>query len=232
VTPHRWDSPAVQGDYSCTTRLVPTLFPNFSTSKGRSRAVCSSDGKIEKSSTMSTGKSARAIAERSARRRDAIDTHEAAERLGDDDAAVALLKLLENREPGEPDGERRAVQRVREPRLGVRAQPIANARAACLLVAEGRTARDLAIRVLGRQPHLEVVALRRARAEVGRHVLDDAVVQPEPLQHLLGVLGEHLELRERALGRHHAHELDLVELVLADDASDVLAVRTRFATEA
>src|SRR5262245_56852096 len=92
-------------------------------------------------------------------RADAIGAHESAQRFKDDDAAVFLLELLEDREPGATDGERGAVQGVGEPRLGFRLGAVADLGAARLKIAEPRAARDLAIRILPRQPHLEIVAL-------------------------------------------------------------------------
>jgi len=40
-------------------------------------------------------------------------------------------------------------------------------------------------------------------------------MQAEPFEDRLGVAGEDLELRQRALGPADSHQLDLVELVLA-----------------
>jgi hypothetical protein len=54
-------------------------------------------------------------------------------------------------------------------------------------------------------------------------------VQPEALQHLLGVAREQLVVLGARLRRREPHELDLVELVLADEPAHVLAVAARLA---
>ena len=64
------------------------------------------------------------------------------------------------------------------------------------------------------------------------HSAIDAIREPEPLQHRFGVADEHLELAIRLLGSRDVHELDLVELVLANHAARVLPVRSRLRAEA
>jgi hypothetical protein len=56
-------------------------------------------------------------------------------------------------------------------------------------------------------------------AEIAGAQGDDAVVEAEPAQDLLGVAAQRLELRVARLRRHELHDLDLVELVLADEAA-------------
>jgi hypothetical protein len=56
-------------------------------------------------------------------------------------------------------------------------------------------------------------------------------VQAEALQHLLGVAREQLEGGHGVLRLHQPHELDLVELVLANEPAHVLAVAARFGAE-
>src|SRR5262249_54006000 len=148
------------------------------------------------------------------------------------DAAVGLLVLLEDRDDRAADGERRPVQRVREPGLGLRLGPIPDLRAARLEVAEVRAARNLAVAVLPGPPDPGVVTLPRAEARVAGAEQRDAVVQAEQLQDLLRVAREQLVLRVRRLGRREAHELHLVELVLADEAAHVLSVAASLAPEA
>ncbi len=63
-------------------------------------------------------------------------------------------------------------------------------------------------------------------------VLDHSVVQIQALQYLFGMVREQLELGQRLLRRGEAHELDLVELMLADQATHVAAVRAGFAPKA
>ena len=53
----------------------------------------------------------------------------------------------------------------------------------------------------------------------------------QTLEHFFGVAGQKLELFERLLRLDEAHELDLVELMLADQPAHVFAVRTGFAAK-
>ena len=59
-----------------------------------------------------------------------------------------------------------------------------------------------------------------------------AVGQLQALQHLFGVGDHRLQLVHRRLGRRQLHQLDLVELVLADEAAHVLAVGAGLGAEA
>ena len=61
---------------------------------------------------------------------------------------------------------------------------------------------------------------------------DRPVGQAEALEHRLGIARQRLELVVRLLGRRELHELDLVELVLPDQAAHVGAVRPGLAAEA
>ena len=51
--------------------------------------------------------------------------------------------------------------------------------------------------------------------------------EPEALQDLLGVSHHPLQLGHRGLGRRELDQLHLVELMLPEEALDVLAVRAR-----
>src|SRR6185295_4498548 len=93
-----------------------------------------------------------------------------------------------------------------------------------LKVPEEGAARDLAIRVLPREPDLEIVAFAGVRTDVPRAKLHGAVVEPEPHEDLLRVASQELELAQALAVFHEADELHLVELVLADEAARVLAV--------
>src|SRR5690606_23116035 len=91
---------------------------------------------------------------------------------------------------------------------------------------------ELTERVLRRNPRLDVVLACRARAEVARGRVDDAVAQAEGLEHALlpaeqaEVLG--LGLFRRRVDKH----LELVELVHADDAAGIATVRPGLAAVA
>src|ERR1017187_10545572 len=57
-------------------------------------------------------------------------------------------------------------------------------------------------------------------------------MQAEFLEDLLGIASELFVLLVRLLGLGELHQLNLLELVLADDAAHVLAMRAGFAAEA
>ena len=114
---------------------------------------------------------------------------------GIDDRAVLLLIVLENRDQRAADGEARSVQRVHELRLAGAAGAELDVRAARLERLGVAAGRDLAIRLLARQPHLDVVGLRRREAHVAGAQQHRAVRQLEPLQHFLGVRASALRAR-------------------------------------
>src|SRR3954466_14758901 len=145
------------------------------------------------------------------------------QRLGHGDAAVPLLVVLQYRDQRPPDRQPRPVQRVHEARSLRVLGTVAGAHAPPLVVAAVGAGRDLAVGVLPRQPDLEVVGLARGRAGVARAEQDDAVRQPEALQHGLRAGGQPLVLGLALLRQRDAHQLDLGELVLPDHAARVLA---------
>src|SRR5262245_3724332 len=148
----RWIAPStppppmseVFAAFTTASTSCSTMFPAMTTSRARSSTVAIAP--------LSFG--------------DAIGAHEIAERFRNDDAAVLFLKLLEDREPRATDGEGGAVQRVREARLCLWLRAVADLCAAGLKITEPRAARDLAVRVLTREPHLEIVALGARKREV------------------------------------------------------------------
>src|SRR6185503_5770878 len=97
-----------------------------------------------------------------------------------------------------------------------------------LRVAAGR---DLAICLLARQPDLDVIGLCRGKPHVSRAQQHRAKGQLQLLQHLLSVCREGLQLRVRGVRSGQFHELDLVELMLANEAAYVLSVRPGFTSE-
>src|SRR5690606_28715296 len=96
--------------------------------------------------------------------------------LGHDHAAVGLLVLLEDRHQRASNGERRAVQGVHQLRFGFGGWAKADLGAARLEITKRAAARNLAVRLLARQPHLEVVALERVGPEVASAQLRNTVV--------------------------------------------------------
>src|SRR6185436_17780244 len=181
-------------------------------------------------------RSARGDARARSRRRDAFEApHVRAQGRREQHRAVRLLAVLEHGDERAADGEARAVERVQQRRLAASIwtmRAVAQVGAARLEVLAVAARGDLAIRVLPRQPHLDVVGLRRGEAEVAGRERHHAVGQPEHLQHAFGVAGELLERGVALRRRGELHQLDLVELVLTDQAAHVAAVRARLGAEA
>src|SRR5260221_2780343 len=73
------------------------------------------------------------------------------------------------------------------------------------------------MRVLSRRPDLDVVRLGRAEADIAGAKFYDAIVQAEQLQHLLRIRRQRLQFRKGSLRRGDLHQLDLVELVHANE---------------
>ena len=92
--------------------------------------------------------------------------------------------------------------------------------------------RNLAVRILRRQPDLDVVSFRRGGAEIAGAQGHHAVVQSEPPENLLRMVRQRLERRVALLRARIPDELHLVELVQADQAAGVAPVATGFAAEA
>ena len=158
--------------------------------------------------------------------------HERAQRRRDHHRAVLLLVVLEDRDQGAAHRQAGAVQRVHELGLAGALRPVLDVGAAGLERLAVRARRDLAVGLLARQPDLDVVGLGGLEAHVAGGQAHRAIRQLEPLEHFLGVRGQRLELVVALLGRRELHQLHLVELVLADQAADVGAVRAGLAAEA
>src|SRR5579871_2001706 len=157
--------------------------------------------------------------------------HVGLERVRHRDRAVALLIGLHHGDERAADRDARAVERVHGANAAVLAT-VTRVHAARLEIAAHRAGRDLAKEVLPRQPDLDVVGLLRRETHVAGAQRDDAVVQIQPAQHLLGARQHTLMLVLALLGRRDRNELDLGELVLADHAARVLAGGTGLGAEA
>src|SRR5216684_4922938 len=107
---------------------------------------------------------------------------------------ILILVVLEDGHDSAADGQAGTVEGVNVARLLLRCA-VADVGAPGLEVEEVRAGADLAIGLLPRQPHFQVVGLGRGEAHVAGGEGDDAVVQPERLQHGLGVGGQLLVLR-------------------------------------
>src|SRR3569833_341299 len=147
-------------------------------------------------------------------------------------AAVAILIVLHDRDQRAAHGETRAIQGMHE--LGLAGLGIAPSRLQTprLKILEVAARGDLAILLLARQPHLEVVGLGGREPHVAGAERHHAIRQPQQLQHLFGVARELFEGAIGILGPHDLHQLDLLELMLAYHAARVLTVGARLAAEA
>src|SRR5262249_58449840 len=87
-----------------------------------------------------------------------------------------------------------------------------------------RAGRDLTILVLAREPDFDVIAFGRAEPDVARAALHHPVREFETLQDRFGIANHGFELLIATRGRRDLHQLDLVELMVAEDALHVLAV--------
>src|ERR1700733_3687384 len=92
---------------------------------------------------------------------------------------------------------------------------------------EVRAGGDLAIEPLSGEPDLQVVGLGGREAHVPSAEQHPAIRQAEALQHSLGVARQPLMLGVRVFGTDELHQLDLLELVLPDNAAAALAVGAR-----
>src|SRR5213078_4320544 len=85
---------------------------------------------------------------------------------------------------------------------------------------------------LRRQPHFDVVLLRRSGAELARRAADDTVREAQPAHDRLLQREDRLELVPGPIGMGEAEHLRLVELVHTEDAAGVLSVRAGLAAKA
>src|SRR5687768_14759850 len=118
-----------------------------------------------------------------------------------------------------------------ESNLAATARPVANAgapRLKILIVAAGR---NLAIRILPREPDLEIVALRRAETHVTCRVDHNAICNLQTFKDLFCVGYQRFQFIAGLFGKRELHELYLIKLMLAEDAADVLAIGAGFAAE-
>ena len=95
-----------------------------------------------------------------------------------------------------------------------------------------RAARNLAIGGLAGHPDLDVMGLGGAETRVAAAQDHQTVWQAEALQGLFRTAGHPVEFGFGIIRRHNRHQLDLVELMLAQHAARVAAGRTGFGPEA
>src|SRR5581483_5044519 len=162
---------------------------------------------------------------------DTLHAHIRPQRFGNNHTPVGLLVILDDLQPRAADRQAAAVQCMHE--LGfsfaIGAEP--NVSAPRLESFEIRTRRNLAEQLLPRQPDFNVVRLGGRETHVSRTQHDDPIVQSEPLQYRFSVVRELLVLFVGFVRARELHQLHFLKLVLADDATHVLAVGTGFAAE-
>src|SRR6185295_11264912 len=107
-----------------------------------------------------------------------------------------------------------------------------NPRAASLKRFAIRTRRDLAIGILARQPHFNVISFRRGESEVAGGKRDSAIRKTEFLEHRFSIARQRFEFVIRILRASDLHQLDLVELMLPNKPASVLSVAPGFGPEA
>ncbi len=161
-----------------------------------------------------------------------LAVHVGDEDLGDSDAAIGLLVILEDGDVGAPYSEARAIEGVEIFGFFCAGGAVADVCAAGLEVGEVGTGADLAVEALAGQPDFEVVGLRGAEAHVAGREEHTAVGETEEFEDTFGVASEGLMLVAGLFASREFDELDLLELVLADHAADVFAVAAGFAAEA
>mgnify|MGYP002137765444 CR=1 FL=1 len=92
--------------------------------------------------------------------------------------------------------------------------------------------RNLAVGVLRRQPDFQIVGLGGGETHVAGAQHDATIGQFQRFEDGFGVAGQLFVRSGGVVGMDDLHQLDLVELMLADHAAHVAAARTGFGTEA
>src|SRR6266850_7311532 len=99
--------------------------------------------------------------------RDVFYPHVLAQRLRHQYAAISLLIIFQNRQPGAPNGQAAAVQGVHEIGFLAAFRTPANIRTPRLESLKVRARGNFAIELLPRQPNFEVISLGCGKSQVG-----------------------------------------------------------------
>src|SRR5437588_8125385 len=154
------------------------------------------------------------------------------QRLGNHNAAVSLLIVLDDRHPGPADGQAASVQSVDELSLVLAFRTVADIRPPRLIRFKIRARRNLAKQLLPRQPDFDVIRLRRRWTHIASTQGHGAIVQAELLKDGLSVLRQFLVLFVRILRPCELYQFHLLKLMLPDDAAHIFAIGSRLAAEA
>src|SRR3989441_612745 len=154
------------------------------------------------------------------------------QRRRDGHGAVGLLVGFEQRRDRARQRNTRRVQRVHE--FGLLAGPRAGANVGPpgLIVGVGAGAGDFEPLANARRPRLEVVGFGGCEAEVIRRQHGDAVWELQLLKHGFGMTSQLLVLHRRLGSEAEPHQLDLVELMDAQQPAGVLPRRAGLTPEA
>src|SRR5215472_2669626 len=92
-------------------------------------------------------------------RHDPLRTHVRTQGVRNDNAAIGLLVVFQDRQPGAPDGQAATVERVHQLALLRAFRPPADVGATRLVGLKVRAGRYLAIELLAGQPYFKIVSL-------------------------------------------------------------------------
>src|SRR5215831_20264000 len=150
----------------------------------------------------------------------------------DNDRTVLLLIVLHDCDPRPSHREPGPIQRMDKPRFFARCRPVFNIGAASLESIEIAARGNFTISVLPRKPNFDVIALGSRESHISRGVDYHAVCELQALQNLLSVLHQRFQFGVGIFRAREFHQFDLIKLMLAKNAANILTVRARLTTEA
>src|SRR5713226_2907125 len=163
---------------------------------------------------------------------DEVDAHVWAQNVGDHDRTVGLLIILHYGDPGTAHSEPRTVQRVHEIAFAAALGLVADTGTAGLERFAIRAGGYLAEFVARGQPDFKVVRFRGSKTHVAGTEQHGPKVQPEFLENRFGIAYQRFVLLVAFFRMGELEQLDLLKLMLAQDAARVFARRTGFRAEA
>ena len=153
--------------------------------------------------------------------------HEFPQRLRNDDGAIGLLVLFQKRREDTGSREAGTVERVAVFGFAIRVL-VTNHAATGLVIPRVGDGRDFLVDLHRRDPNLDVVSPGHGVAAVPGRELVDLVGEAKPLEEVLRLLDHFVEGGIASLLGRVLDHLDFVELVPADHAAFLGAVRTGF----
>ena len=128
------------------------------------------------------------------------------------DRTVGALIVLQDGDQRATDGESRAVEGVNERRLRFRVAAVANSAPSGLEIGAIRTRADLAVELLSREPHFEIIRLGSVESDIARAEREDAIRKLELFEQGGGVGRQSFERLERSLGLGEPNRFDLLRI--------------------